>query len=501
MKSSIRDLSYTKLKFLQENSVALKLLRSEHFALSGSFIFIAFKKKDRETIPELALRNELASYLDSLPKEISSEFEQPTKYYIDYWISSGLLRRKYVSGQEDSSIEISYDVSKSLDFLIGLEQQGFIGTESRLALILDTIKKIAIESDENPGARISELEKQKQDIELQINKIKSGNLTVLNETQIKEYFSLFLDELSKLPTDFRKVTENFRDITKEIKSTLIEEQKSKRILLEDAQLANDKLEHSDQGKSFNGFMDFLRSDEARVTADEQLRKIVNLPIVEEHLKVNYGYSKANILKIWSSLYSPAQRVVESKTQFGEQIRRIVSSSSEENEKGITGLISNIKNSFLKHREVGKFSDSFFAIERGVHLTLPLERPLWSQKKVENFPTDPILMASAPSTELLSKVFSKPSIDLKRLKSNIKSCLEHRTEVTLAEVVTKFPIQEGLGELMGYLKLAHLGENIDISEDELEKCLLLLDRLDTEKQEYTANIPVITFTEESTWRMI
>lgn len=503
MKPNHRDLSYDKLRFLQENSVALKLFRSDYFALTASFVYVAFKKKDREAIQELVLRNELTTYLEGLDSAVSKEFEHPAKHYIDYWISSGLLRRRYVSGQEDSSIEISYEVSKVIDFLVNLDQPGFVGTESRLAMILDTIKKLAIETDPNPEVRLEQLEKEKAELEEQISRIKeTGSLTVLTDTQVKEYFSLFMEELSKLPTDFRKVTENFREITREIKSTLIEEQqRSKNSLLNDAQSANEKLETSDQGKSFNGFMNFLRSDEARVAADEHLRKVIELPLVESELKNSYGYTKANILKIWSSLYSPAQRVVESKTEFGEQIRRIVSSNNDNLEKGIVGLMNDIKSAFLRNKDRGKNNETFFSIFKGVEIYLPIERPLWTNKKQENFTNQPGARGLGPSADQLSKIFAKPSVDLEMLKRNIKTSLERRTQVTLAEVIEENPIKLGLGELMGYLKLAHMGDNVNISKENFEICSLQLMRSGRELQEFNAKIPVITFTEDSNWRYI
>ncbi|HXH30828.1 MAG TPA: DUF3375 family protein [Bacteriovoracaceae bacterium] len=194
-------------------------------------------------------------------------------------------------------------------------------------------------------------------------------------------------------------------------------------LLSDAHSANEKLENSDQGKSFNGFMNFLRSDETRVTADEHLRKVIEVPLVEAELKTSYGYTKANILKIWSSLYSPAQRVIESKTEFGEQIRRIVSSNNDNLERGIVGLMSDIKAAFLQNKNRGKFNEVFFTVYKGLEIFLPVERPLWSEKKPENFTNQPGARGSGPSSEQLSKIFSKPSVDLGKLKQNIQTSLD------------------------------------------------------------------------------
>lgn len=499
MKTTPRDLSYTKLRYLSENSATIRLLKSDTFAFVASFLFISFRKRDRQNVPEITLRTELETYIEGLAKYNERTYESTPKHYLDSWIANGYIRRYYVAGQEDASIEATFETEKTLDFLLSLEQQGFVGTESRLVLILETIKKLAIETDSNPTSRLSELGRKRDEIDQEIKLIElNGSASVLTDTQVKEYFSFFMEELEKLPTDFRKVTDNFRDITTNIKSNIIEENKGRHFILNEARNYNSSLENSDQGKSFNGFMNFLRSEETRVTADEHLQKVMALPVVELMLKERYGLSRASVRRIWTGLYTPAHRVLEAKAHFGEQIRRIVSSSKAQETKAITNLINDLKSSFLKSKIKLRSTEHFFHFNRGLNIFLPQEKPLWSPQKTEHFTSHPkendtfIL-----SDEQIGSIFSREPIDLEQLRSNIYFALERKTQVTLGEVIKVNPIKNGLRELMGYISLAHSGEGIEISHEKYDYCNISVRRAN-EKIEYVLKLPQIIFSGEVCW---
>jgi hypothetical protein len=94
MADYLRDLSFGKADYLTESSVSVRLLRSHNFALVVSFLFTAFRKKDRQRIFESDLRLELTQYLESLSRDQKIEFERDAKgytpgYLANHWCSRG----------------------------------------------------------------------------------------------------------------------------------------------------------------------------------------------------------------------------------------------------------------------------------------------------------------------------------------------------------------------------------------------------------------------------
>lgn len=59
------------------------------------------------------------------------------------------------------------------------------------------------------------------------------------------------------------------------------------------------------------------------------------------------------------------------------------------------------------------------------------------------------------------LFEQRSIDRLQLQQNISSYFPHRAEISLEEVVADHPPQQGIGELLTYLEIAHQD---DVTED-------------------------------------
>ena len=113
------------------------------------------------------------------------------------------------------------------------------------------------QTNEDPEARIEELQKKKWEIENEINLIKLGQKPqVFDETEIKEQFYDLNKMARELLADFSEVEQNFEQIRKDIQRKYTERDIVKGNLLVFALDALDDIEQKPQGKSFKAFWEF-----------------------------------------------------------------------------------------------------------------------------------------------------------------------------------------------------------------------------------------------------
>src|SRR5207302_3238263 len=131
-------------------------------------------------------------------------------------------------------------------------------------------------TETDPGARISELERRKRDIETEIQHIRDGELYMLDATRIKERFQQIVTTARGLLSDFREVEQNFRNLDRGVRERIATWDGSKGELLEQIFGERDMIADSDQGKSFRAFWDFLMSPNRQDELGTLLSKIFGL---------------------------------------------------------------------------------------------------------------------------------------------------------------------------------------------------------------------------------
>jgi hypothetical protein len=126
-------------------------------------------------------------------------------HYLENWSSDdhAWLRKYYPSDSDEVHFDITPATEKAIDWLVGLGQRRFVGTESRLMTIFELPHQLVERTDTDPWARISELERRKREIDSEIQHIRDGELYVLDATRVKERFQEIAMTARGLLSDFR----------------------------------------------------------------------------------------------------------------------------------------------------------------------------------------------------------------------------------------------------------------------------------------------------------
>jgi len=281
------DLDYDYLLRLKQSHPTLRLLAADNAPLIIGFLYLQFINPNRRAVPRPQLVSALDDYLYHL-RDIHGEglYPKPAKHYLTDWSEGAIpfLRRYYVQGSDEPEVDLTPATEKAIEWLRDLEPSGFVGTESRLLTIFELLREMVLDTEQDPEARIAELERRKGEIDGEIERIRAGRLEMMDPTRVRERFHQAEDTARRHLADFRQVKHNFRELDRATREQIALGDKPKGAMLDQVFAGHDEIRDSDQGRSFRAFWEFLMSPPRQAELDELLEAAYRLePLRELHL--------------------------------------------------------------------------------------------------------------------------------------------------------------------------------------------------------------------------
>jgi len=130
-----------------ETSPVVRLLRSHQVAFVLFFLESVFKRNDPPAsgaIEHDDLRRRLACFQDDLRDDDYEVLTQATDHYLLAWSDEGWLRRFLTSDSNQPHYQLTRHAEDAIRFVDSMlaRQSRFVGTESRLRLVIDTLSDI-----------------------------------------------------------------------------------------------------------------------------------------------------------------------------------------------------------------------------------------------------------------------------------------------------------------------------------------------------------------------
>ncbi|WP_295999073.1 DUF3375 domain-containing protein [Rugamonas sp.] len=455
-------MDYQQLLTQRRTYPAWRLLAADHAPMIASFLHRSFIAPNLRTIARQQLASQLDDYLYHL-HEVAGEilFPKPAAAYLDDWAADerGWLRKYYPSGQDEPHYDLSSSTEQAIEWLAGLGQRQFIGTESRLMTVFDLLRQIIDGTELNPRARIAELQRRKAAIDAEIVQIGQGRLDLMEPTQIRERFLQMASTARELLSDFRAVDHNFRGLDRAVRERIATWDGGKGALLQEIFGRRDVIADSDEGKSFRAFWDLLMSPTRQDELTTLLSAVLALDPVRE---LEPDGRLTRIHYDWLEAGDVTQRTV---ARLSEQLRRYLDDQARLENRRIMQLIREIEQQALAVR--GTIDDGVFTeIDAAAPaLGLPMDRALYVP------PFKPTIMQQAididsvavPSDALFEQVY----VDRLRLSANIRRALQTRDQITLSALLDEYPLEQGLAELATYLSLATQEQRSTIDDSQQE----------------------------------
>ena len=442
------NLDHDTLEQLRLRHPAWRLLRSDHGALVASFLNRVFIAPNERSITASDLAEALEDELFSLRERSGADaYPRDAPAYLDDWASpdKGWLRKFYPPGSDEPRFDLTPASEKAVGWIASLTDRSFVGTESRLLTLFELLRQMSEGSETDPQARIGELRKRRDAIDAEIERAEGGDISLLDDTALKDRFQQFMQLARDLLTDFREVEQNFRLLDRRVRERIALWEGSKGELLEEIMSERDLIADSDQGRSFRSFWEFLVSGERQEELTRRLERVLSLPVIAglepdpRTRRIHYDWLEAG---------EHTQRTV---AQLSQQLRRFLDDQAWLENRRIMEILHGIEAKALAVRDLPPAEVLMHVDGPAADVRLPMERPLFTP------PQRPVIADIEPDTgngEVdASALFSPVVIDKARLERHIRSALRDRDQVTLREICEDEPLRQGLAELVAYLELA------------------------------------------------
>lgn len=462
---------------------AWSLLRANNAALVLSFLTSIYIDRSASNIAAAELVARLDDHLLALNQQLGEErYPRSAKDYLDEWADAehGWLRRFYPSGSDEPHFDLTPAVEKAAAWVEGLGERTFIGTESRLTTLIELLRQLVVESDDDPAVRLADLHRRRDALDAEIERVQSGGVVAADPVTQRDRYQQFARSARELLSDFREVEENFRTLDRDLRQKIAGWSGSKGELLDDVVATRSGIAESDQGRSFRAFYELLLTAEQQDELTElldRLHRIDDLPDLDQRLaRVHYDWIDAS------------ERTQGTVRQLSEQLRRFLDDQVWLENRRVFDLLRSIEGNAVAIRNTPEVPVRTTLDALRPNVVLPMERPLYRRTRTEALDGGPV---DGPDEELLdtSSMFDQLHVDRQELVGAVHRVLGTDRSVSLDAVLADSPLEHGLAELVAYFSLHETGLDLEFDDTERSQVAWTNDEEQVERQ---ADVPEVTF---------
>ncbi|MCP8999117.1 DUF3375 domain-containing protein [Pseudarthrobacter sp. RMG13] len=448
---------------LRENHAGWSLLRAQNAPLAVSFFMKAFTGPNQRDIG----RQELIDHLDDVLfglREVFGEdkYPRPAGEYLDEWAAPerAWLRKYYVPGQDEPRYDLTASAEDVVRWVESLSGRDFVATQSRLTSIFAVLKALVQQSETDPEVRLAELQRQRDGIDAEMQRIKDGNIRVMTAPEALDHFQQLTTLAKDLLSDFREVEQNFRKLDRQVREQIATWDGTQGELLASIFANQQDISGSLQGRTFQGFWDYLMSPQLRTELRDLLQRATQIDALA---KLDNLHAVTNLHQDWLPAVEQTQATVR---QLSQQMRRLLDDKVFLENKRIMQLVRSIESGALGTREVPPSGVFMEIAAQSVDVALPFERPLYEPSR--RIMVDDVVVAANDAEVDAGALFSQFHVDTERLKSNIDDVLAGAEQATLGDVAAAHPLSQGLAEIVAYYQLATESDWASINPDESQQ---------------------------------
>lgn len=478
------SMTYAQLVQLKQEHGAWRLLGADHAPLILYFLDRAFIRPNVRALSQSRLVELLEEDLGVLRQQ-HDRFPLSAQHYLDQWANgnSAFLRKYYPPQSDEPEFEPLPAAEKAVEFVRGLEQTPFVGTESRLLTVVQLLRDVVQATETDPTARLAELQRRRDAIDREIARVEQGDFESASPTQVRERYLQAEETARRLLADFRQVEENFRALDRQTRERIATSSLGKGELLDAIFGEQDAIARSDQGQSFRAFWSFLMSPTRQDELEMLVRRVSSLPQIQ-------GLAHSDMLdRIGDRLVEAGEKVQRTSAVLVEQLRKYLDERVWIENKRLMALIQEIERLAVEVRQAPPSQDDFFSLpEIGCDVSLPMSRTLFRPPERPVLETEDLTAGLAEGDP--EALFVRRGVDEALLRDRIRRALATRSPCSLGEVLETYPLERGLGELVAYLQLATRAE----AEERV-----LIDRSATQTLSWqtadglrTATLPLVLF---------
>ncbi|MAE52610.1 MAG: hypothetical protein CMI20_00675 [Opitutae bacterium] len=451
---------------LFEESPALRLMRGRLGSFVTGFFFKTFKKWGVIEASEEELSATLAEHIEQIREIEDAEApKRSPQEYLDEWCDEEhrYLTKSYHEEREEYVFRLTRHSEKALSWLndlLAMQHRGYATTESRFNRIVHEMQELSNGVNSDPDTRIRELVRKREDIEEEIRKIQeTGEAPIFGEDVIRDQVYDLSDLVEHFLSDFRAIEEFFRDHAREISNLYAQGKASKGDIVEHVLDADEQLRACDQGKSYFGFREMMMNPSLA-------RMFRSLAEQTSDIAKKRGLDPQKLFSnLGDRLFGEASSAHGAYGRISRKLRQVVGDHAGGSGRQVRDTLAEIRAHAYQLRDV-TLEDWDFEIEIRPQFFTLMEAEFWEPKAVEAFAE--VKPAKSEDSGWINEILGSVGepLDLKKYRSRVSETLGEVEQITLSEMVERYPLERGVVEIVCYRVIAGEDPRHEILQDEL-----------------------------------
>lgn len=409
-------------------------------------------------LPSSVLIERLGRDIDQL-RTTGEDLPQAPQAYIADWLSQGWLTRRFPTGAAEEEYELSADALTAVRFITGVLKPRPTATESRLSLVIQQLSKLAAETDTDPRSRAAALQAERDRIDHAIAEVERGTVVALPDDRALERAREVIALAQELAADFRSVRDEFDKLNRGLRESLMENEGSRGDVLEQLFAGVDLIGESDAGRTFAAFWRLLTDNEQSATLVESLDEVTSRPFARSLEPTERKF----LLNLTATLLSEGSNVHDVLQRFARSLKSFVQSREFLEHRRLHNLLKEATTTAIAAKEFVRANEpvGYELIQSSSRIRSASQ---WALYDPDQRVTDSSMGLAEPSEldlETVSELVRQSEIDFRTLKQHVRAVLDEQSQATIGEVLKRFPAEQGLGSIVGYVALgAKHGEVTD-----------------------------------------
>ena len=423
---------------------AWRLLRADNAPLVLAFLAELFSGEDEGEVEFSRARTALDAHLAALRAQGRWDAETSAGAYLNAWIRAGWLREMDDALTRTDAAEVALRFCRSLD-----ERTGGT-TASHLRIVQDAVRDLAVGIDPDPAARIDVLEGRRRELEREIEDLEAGIVRQLDPAEQRERLREIYQLASVLTGDFRRVEDEIRQLDKDLRVEIIAGGRTRGQVLDSVMAREALLAGTDAGGAFDGFFQLLCDANRSTEFREQLRRIMDAPVAEQLTP----HQRRFLDRLMRELGRESDRVLRVRRRTEEGLRAYIESGAVEENRAVDRLIAALERQgvALREAEVSLTARTSLALPTGpVRVASPTSMKLrHPDHALDTRGVEERAAGDAIGEDVLRVL---DTVQVRELAERARTVLAERGPLTIAGIVEHAPIEAGLEELVGFLRVA------------------------------------------------
>jgi hypothetical protein len=402
-----------------------------------------------EGIPASIFQERITRDLDQLNAD-GQDLRQTAQAYIGDWLREGLLERRFPAGAAEEEYSLSSAAAGAIRFATTLADPRSAATESRLAVVIQQLVKLAEETDTNPESRMASLLAERDRLDREMENVRNGSMETLPDGRALERIREIIGLTEGLSADFRRVRDDFDSLNRNLRERILDETGNRGDVLENLFAGVDVIAESEAGRTFSAFWRLLTDPEQSASLDESLDQVLSRGFSAELRPADRRF----LLGLTRTLLAQGGSVHEVLRHFATSLKSYVQSREFLEQRQVSKVLREAQRAARSLKDQVRATDT---LEFQLQLTSARLASV-SQWSLYDPSTEaaPGAMADAETPdidlEMVRDLVAMSEIDFGALKANIRTFLCEAATASIAEILDRFPALQGLGSVVGYLAL-------------------------------------------------